>query len=189
MNILGILGSPRSKGNTELLLDKVLEGAVSKGARTDKIILNNLDISPCQECENMDDTGGCIIRDEMAVVYEKIKKTDILILASPIFFGSLSAQTKIMIDRFQCAWRARYILKKDNGYKRIRSALLLVEGSKREDFFLNAESIAKNFFSIVNAEYKHKLFCPGVDDKGDILKHSDCIKKAIELGYEISSKG
>ena len=97
MKVLGINGSPRIGGNTDILLDRVLEGAKSKGAKTEKIILNKLKFSPCQECENLPDDGSCIVEDDMKAIYEKIKDIDSLILASPIFFGSLSAQTKMMM--------------------------------------------------------------------------------------------
>ena len=185
MKILGISGSPRISGNTDILLDKILEGAKSKGASIDKVILNKLKFSPCQECENMRDDGECIVQDDMQGLYKKIKETDVLILASPIFFGSLSAQTKMMIDRFQCAWRAKYILKKDTGYKKKKGVFISVEGSDRKDFFENARSIVKNLFATINAGYKEELFCPGVDEKRSILKHPDCLKKASDLGAVI----
>ena len=101
MNILGINGSPRIGGNTDILLDKALEGAKDKGAVIEKIILNTFKFSPCQECENIKDDGTCIVEDDMQIIYKKIEEADAVILASPIFFGSLSAQTKMMIDRFQ----------------------------------------------------------------------------------------
>ena len=112
MKVLGINGSPRIGGNTDILLDKVLEGAESRGAQTEKVILNRLKFSPCQECENMRDDGTCLVEDDMQPLYKKIGEADAIVLASPIFFGSLSAQTKMMVDRFQCLWRAKYILKK-----------------------------------------------------------------------------
>lgn len=187
--ILGISGSPRIGGNTDILLDKVLDGARSKGADVEKIILNKLKFSSCQECEDMRDDGSCLVQDDMQDVYKKIKDADVLVLSSPIFFGSLSAQTKMMIDRFQCAWRAKYILKKDIGYKKIKGAFISVEGSDRKDFFANAKSIIKNFFVVINVNYEEEIFCPGVDGKGAILKHPDCLKKAFELGMNIVKGG
>lgn len=187
MKVLGINGSPRINGNTDLLLDKVLEGAESKGAETEKITLNKLKFSPCQECENIGDSGECIIHDDMHEVYKKIKDADILVLASPIFFGSLSAQTKMMIDRFQCIWHLKYMLNKDTGYKRKKAVFISVEGSNRDDFFENAKSIARNLFTTINADYEGELFCSGVDKKASILNHPGCLKKAFELGARIAS--
>lgn len=187
MKVLGINGSPRIGGNTDILLDKVLEGARSKGALTEKTILNELKFSPCQECADIKDDGGCILGDDMQQLYDKIRTTDVLIIASPIFFGSLTAQTKMMIDRFQCAWKAKFVLKKDIGYKKVKGAFISVEGSDRKDFFENAKSIIKNLFAIVNIDYKAELFCSRIDDKGDIQKRTDCLEKAFKLGVKMVS--
>ncbi|MBU1147474.1 MAG: flavodoxin family protein [Candidatus Omnitrophica bacterium] len=184
---LGINGSPRMGGNTDILLDKVLEGARSKGTLTEKVILNELKFSPCQECENIKDDGGCILGDDMQQLYDKIRTTDVLIIASPIFFGSLTAQTKMMIDRFQCTWKAKFVLKKDIGYKKVKGAFISVEGSDRRDFFENAKAIIKNLFAIINVDYKAELFCSRIDDKGDIQKRTDCLEKAFKLGVKMVS--
>ena len=186
VSILGINGSPRIGGNTDILLDKVLEGARAKGAKIEKIILNTLKFSPCQECSELRDDGTCIVEDDMQTLYKKIKEADAVVLASPIFFGSLTAQTKMMIDRFQCVWRAKYILKKDVFKKKRKGAFISVEASTREDFFDNARSIVKNLFATIDADYKEELLCPGVDEKGRILKYPDVLKKAFELGERIS---
>jgi len=186
MKILGISASPRIEGNTDLLLGKVLQGAGSKGADTEKIILNNLKFVPCQECAKMADDGGCLVNDDMQLVYKKIKEADAIVLASPVFFGSLSAQSKMMIDRFQCAWRAKYVLKKDNGYKKIPGAFISVEGSKRKDFFENSRAIAKNFFATINASYKYELLCPSIEAKRDILAHPVYLKKAFDIGVKLA---
>jgi len=187
MKVLGINGSPRIGGNTDILLDKVLEGAESKGAETEKIILNKLKFSPCQECEGTRDDGECIIHDDMHELYRKIKDADVLVLASPVFFGSLSAQTKMMIDRFQCVWRLKYALNKDTDYKKKKAAFISVEGSNREDFFKNASSIVKNLFVTINADYQEELFCSGVDKKAGILNHQGCLKKAFDIGAKLTS--
>ena len=187
MKVLGINGSPRIGGNTDILLDKALEAAKSKGAQTEKIILNTLKFVPCQECANLKDDGSCIVNDDMQMVYKKLAQADAVIVASPIFFGSLTAQVKMMIDRFQCIWRAKYMLKKEIFTKKKKGAFIAVEASTREDFFENAKSIVKHLFASINAGYQYELFCPGVDEKAAILKHPVCLNKAMELGRDISS--
>lgn len=187
MYVLGLNGSPRPGGNTDILLDKALEGAGSKGAKTEKIVLNLLKFSPCQECGHRRDDGACLVEDDMQRVYQKINKAEAIILASPIFFGSLSSQTKMMIDRFQCAWRAKYISGQEVFKKKKIGAFISVEGSTRKDFFENARAIVKNLFATINARYQEELFCPGVDAKAAILKHPDYLKKAFILGEKIAS--
>lgn len=186
MFILGINGSPRIGGNTDILLDRVLVGAMISGANTEKIVINSLTFSPCQECKNTRDDGVCIIEDDMQIIYKKVKEANAIILASPIFFGSLTAQMKMMIDRFQCIWKAKYIYKKDL-YKTMRTgAFICVAASKRRDFFNNAKSIVRNFFKVISVDYKEDLFCQGVDEKGEILKHPEFLKSAFELGERIA---
>ncbi len=185
MKVLGINGSPRIGGNTDVLLDNALKGAQNKGAWVEKIVLNNLQFSPCQECENMPDDGFCIIKDDMQTVYRKIEEADAIILASPIFFGSLSAQTKMMIDRFQCIWRAKNMFKKQVFEKRKIGAFISVQGSSRKDFFDNARSIVKNFFVTINADYKEELFCSGIDERDAILRHPELLKTAFNLGEKL----
>ncbi|MEW5766727.1 MAG: flavodoxin family protein [bacterium] len=186
MMILGLNGSPRIGGNTDILLENALSGAKDKGAKVEKVILNTLKFSPCQECENIRRVGVCQIKDDMQILYPKIEKAEAIILASPIFFGSLSAQTKMMIDRFQCVWAAkktRPLEKKKPG------AFLCVEATTRKDFFDNARSIVRNIFAVMDVALKEELLCSGVEEKGSIREHPDVLKKAFELGSRIASDG
>jgi multimeric flavodoxin WrbA len=189
MKVLAIIGSPRKGGNTDTLLDKALEGANANGAETEKIVLNDLKFSPCQETEydNVNDEGLSVIDDDIQLVFRKLAGSDALILASPIFFGSLSAQTKMMIDRFQCVWLAKNMLHKDVFPKKQKGAFISVEASDREDFFENARSIVRHFFATTNVHYEEELFCPGMEKKGDALKRPDLLEKAFELGKRIAS--
>jgi multimeric flavodoxin WrbA len=184
MKILGILGSPRKGGNSDTLLDKALEGAKSAGAEIEKIVLDDLDISPVreEEYEKVNDEGFSVVDDDMELVFGKIREADAVVLASPVFFGSLSAQTKTMIDRFQCVWLAKNILKKDMFPTRKKGAFICVEATDREDFFQNARAIVRHFFATVNIEYGKELFCPGCDKKGAVLQRAECLEEAFELG-------
>ncbi|MFA5145982.1 MAG: flavodoxin family protein [Candidatus Omnitrophota bacterium] len=184
MKILGIGGSPRKGGNTDILLDKALEGAGSAGASVEKIVLNDLEFKPCQECGGCRKTGACVIRDGMCAIYDKIKEADGLILASPVFFGSLSAQMKTMIDRFQCAWIKKYMLKIRDGKKR-RGIFLSAGGYDKNDFFENARQIVKVFFKTIDTEYAGELFCGRIEDAGDINKRPDLLERAFRLGYQL----
>lgn len=183
MYILGIGGSPRKGGNSDILLEKALEGARSAGSKTEKIILNDLSFKPCQECGGCDRTGSCVIRDDMVLVYTKVEEADALIIASPIFFGSLSAQTKAMIDRFQCAWIARNILKRPVAPGKRRSGAFLCTGAfAKAAFFENAKSVVRIFFATLDVRYAGETFCGGVDEKGSVRKRPEVIAKARAIG-------
>ena len=186
--ILGISGSPRIGGNTDILIEKALEGARAAGGKTKKMILNDLDLSPCQEIEyeKVNSNGYSVIHDDIHLIYQAIQECHALILASPIFFGSISAQTKIMIDRFQNVWVSNNILNKPVFTQKKEGAFLCVAGSQRNDFFENARFIVKNFFYTINFRYEKDLFCPGTDRRGDILFHTECLIRAFELGRSIA---
>ena len=94
---------------------------------------------------------------------------------------------KMMIDRFQCVWRAKNIGKKEV-YKKRKGGFISVEASLRRDFFDNAKAIVKNFFAAVDVDYREELFCSGIDEKGKILKHPHFLRKAFELGRELSQE-
>ncbi|MEG3056021.1 MAG: flavodoxin family protein [Methanoculleus sp.] len=111
IKVLGISGSPRRHGNTETLLDAVLDGARDAGAEVEKIILRTLDYASCQGCNACHRTGVCIIEDEITPVFEAIARADILIVASPIYSMGITAELKGLIDRTQYIWARKFILK------------------------------------------------------------------------------
>ncbi|MEW5759050.1 MAG: flavodoxin family protein [Candidatus Omnitrophota bacterium] len=188
MQILAINGSPRIRGNTAILLDRILEGAESRGVKIEKINLSELKINFCKECDTVRIASLCNMKDDMRIIFKKIKQADVIIIGSPIFFGSLTGQLKTMIDRFQCFWLAKYIFKKNlfRDHKKRIGVFVSCSAAERKDFFSNAKAIIKNFFATISVEYKYEFFCGGIDKKGDILEHSDIIKKAFDLGKRIS---
>ena len=186
MKVLGISASPRRGGNTEILLDRALEGAASRGAATEKVILNELRYKPCQECGGCSSTGVCVIHDDMRLIYAKLSNADAIIVSSPIFFGTISAQLKAMIDRHQCSWISKYVLKKCSLSRKMRKgAFLCVGGSGVRKFFEHAKKIVRIFFATLDIAYTHELFYPGIDDKGGILKNKKALDEAYEIGRGI----
>jgi multimeric flavodoxin WrbA len=191
MKILGINGSPRKRGNTSLLLDKALEGTGARQGERETIWLEELDIHPCREVEydTVDARGLSPVKDDMHVVYKKVEESDVLLIASPIFFGSLTAQTKIMIDRFQCVWVAKNIKKMEVFTQKKPGAFICTEATHRKDFFQNAKFIIKNFFHILNIRYSGELFCPGLEEKGDVKRFPEFLERAFQLGQSLSTMG
>ncbi len=99
MKTIGILGSAREGGNTEILLDVALDEAGKDGGTASKIALRDMDIAPCDGCMGCAPTGECIIRDDMQEVYQGILEADAIIWASPVYYWSMSGLTKIALDR------------------------------------------------------------------------------------------
>lgn len=147
-----------------------------------------MDIKPCQNCGGCDDTGECIIHDDMDKIYEAIPRADRIVLASPIFFFGLSAQTKIMIDRCQSFWCQRYLLKKTFVSERYgrRGLLLLVGGMKSEIGIQCGGATAKAFFRSISVPEHETLSFLGIDAKGAILDHPTALREGYEAGTRLA---
>lgn len=190
IKVVAFLGSPRKNGNTELLVKEAVRGVEESGFEVQRFNLNLMNISPCQNCGGCDDTGICIIEDEMVQVYDAIRAANRIILASPIFFSGLSAQAKIMIDRCQCFWCKKYLLKKpppEGKYGR-KGLLILVCGMKKEIGVRCGEVTAKAFFRTISVTEYKTLSYTGVDAKGAILQHPTALKEVYEAGKSLCSE-
>lgn len=187
LKVLGIMGSPRFGGNSDLLLDSALKGAKEGGAEIEKIRLCDLDISPCSECHGCDETGECIQNDDMQLLYPKLIEADRLFLASPIFFMGLSAQTKAFIDRCQCIWIRRYKLKQTIGKGREfrKGFFMSVGGSKSPEKFFGAVRTVKAFFASLDFTYEKELLIAGIDEKGAVANHPTALDEAMKIGGEL----
>jgi multimeric flavodoxin WrbA len=188
LKVLGIFGSPRRGGNTEILLEEALKGAEKEGAEVERLHLTDFTITPCKECHGCDKTGNCVILDDMQKIYPKLLEADVIILASPIFFYGLTAWAKALVDRCQAFWSSKYLLKNPSlgkkGKKR-KGFLISVGGTKGQRVFEGAILTAKYFFDVLNAEYVGELVFREIDAKGDILKHPEAIQQAFETGRRL----
>ena len=99
--VLVILGSPRRRGNSSTLAARISRGAKSAGAEVETLFLQNLKISPCRACDTCQkhDSKGCAIKDDMQKIYPKLIRADAWVIASPVYWFTMSAQTKIFMDR------------------------------------------------------------------------------------------
>jgi multimeric flavodoxin WrbA len=191
MKTLAFLGSPRKDGNTELLLKEAIRG-IRESSPSDVTVfnLNLMNIRPCQDCGGCDKSGECILEDDMSKIYPEIRAADRLILASPIFFFGLSAQSKAMIDRCQSFWCEKYLLRKPipPGEFGRKGLLILVGGMKKEVGIECGDATAKAFFRTVSVPEHKVLSFLGVDAKGAILAHPTALKEAFAAGRDLASR-
>lgn len=188
MKVLGLFGSPRRGGNTEILLEEALKGAEREGAEIERLYLSDLKITPCTECHGCDETGDCVILDEMQKIYPKLLEADIIILASPIFFYGVTAWAKALIDRSQALWAKKYLVNDPSmgkRGKRRKGFFISVGATKGQKVFEGAILTVKYFFDTLNAEYTGELLYRGVDGKGEILKHPKALEQAREAGRKL----
>ena len=186
IRVLGIAGSPRRQGNTETLLDRFLAGAESAGAQVEKIVLARLKIGGCIACDGCWDDGHCVVQDDFQPVYDKLVTGDVIALAAPLNFWNLPAQVKALVDRSQCQWARKFVLKAPlvatpAGHARRRGVFICVGGSPKLHFDGVIRTV-KAFFAVHEADYWGALLYGHVDAKGDILKHPTASQEAFDLG-------
>jgi multimeric flavodoxin WrbA len=187
MKAVAFLGSPRKDGNTDLLLQSAVRGVEELGVNVSIFRLNDMHLIPCQNCGGCDETGECVLQDDMSMIYPEIRSADRIILASPIFFFGVSAQAKIMIDRCQSFWCEKYLLKKplpEGTYGR-KGLLLLVGGMKKERGVECSSATVTAFFRTISVKEHKTLSFLGIDAKGAILEHPSAMEEVFRAGKDL----
>lgn len=168
---MGLFGSSRRGGNTDLLLERMLRGVEEQGALVEQIYARQLDISPCRECLGCLLTGKCVVEeDDMQSPYPRLIRVWGLILASPIFFYGVTAQVEALIDRCQALWIRKYRLKDPVGPLRGgqgRGFFISVGGAKGEALFDGARLTVRYFFDTLD------LVLGGIVLPGDRCQRGD----------------
>ena len=181
--ILVLLGSPRKKGNSTTLANQIVAGAESAGATAEKIFLHGKDISPCQACYacQRPDSKGCAIDDEMQPIYGKLIEADGWVIASPVYWFSMSAQTKLFLDR--CFALPAY---KKDAFTGKRIAIAMSYGD--EDAFnsgcVNALRTFQDSARYVGANLVGMVY-GSAEKPGEIKANDALMRQAVALGKKL----
>jgi multimeric flavodoxin WrbA len=183
MKILGILGSPRMGGNSDILLDQALAGCKDAGAEVEKIVLCQKKISGCMNCEKCNETGICVIKDDMPEIHKKILDADAIIHSCPVYFWSMTAQMKAYLDRwcafFDAEWRWHKAYYPKMKGKRI--GLITVCGDPDVSV---ADPIVHTFKTTADTTKLHWIgaVMASATAKGEIAGNDTAKREAYELG-------
>jgi len=174
MFVLGLQGSPRKKGNTNYLIKTFMNEAEKSGARTHVLEVAEKNIVPCIGCGVCEKKGFCVTKDDDMTlqIYPLLRKADVIVLASPIYFYSVTAQLKALIDRSQTLWSRKYRLKIEDPKRKTRRGFLLALGAtKGKNLFEGVKLTAQYFFDAVRASYEGSLTYWQIEHPGDMEKH------------------
>ncbi len=188
---LVIYGSPRKNGNTDILLKELIKGIKdgSDKIKIEEIYLSDLNIYFCRGCRACNQSGRCVIEDDMQDLHIKLQEANYIILGSPIFFYTVTAQSKAMIDRCQASWAKKYLLKQRQSDKmkgKRGGWFVSVGATKGKKLFEGAILTMKYFFDTMDVPYRGNLLVKGMDEKGDVLNHPQILSQAYQLGKEIA---
>jgi len=187
MKVLGIVGSPRKNGNTEVLVKEALDSARRLGASTEMVKVSDMNIMPCDGCETCDITDECKIEDDMQSLYAKLLQADGIIFGSPVYFWGVTAQAKAIIDRTFVFRRERKLRNKVAGAVVVaRSGGASTAFSALSDFFSLHRMIPARSIGPRTEEELAKEWGGGViayaDKPGEVKKDKQALAKAQSLG-------
>ncbi len=185
MKILAFQGSPRFGGNTDLLLSAFLREAEAAGAEVRRYDLYRMNFQGCIECGGCDRTGECVLEDDLAPVYAEILSARVIVLASPIFFYNITAQTQALVERSQALWVRKYVLKNLPEGER-HGIFLSLGATKGKKLFEGVQRVVRYFFDAVGVRYEGGLFYRGVEKRGAIREHPTALAEAEALGRAIA---
>lgn len=187
--IIGLLGSPLTGGNTAKLLDMALEGAKDAGCQVEKIEVIKLNLQACREIFYCREHEECAIKDDMAAMYQKFRNLDGLIIATPVMTMGIPGLLKSFMDRFQVFYMAKYLRKKPMVSKEKiphRKGLYLgISGMNVPYVFDGAKLTMKAFFQIIDVSYWDDLLINDMDTIQDLTTRPEFLKEAYKKGYEL----
>jgi multimeric flavodoxin WrbA len=189
IKVIGISGSPHRHGNTETLLDSFSDGAKTAGASVEKIVLRDLDYSPCRGCNACHKTGECIVKDDAITLFDKILKADAIAVASPIYSMGITAELKGLIDRGQYLWARKFILKTlyfpNDHIVRHKGIFISTAGLSWDNVFDAAFPAITAFFNGVGFEYYDNIIANNMDQFKGIKNHPTALREAFEKGQKV----
>lgn len=188
--IVAIYGSPRRGGNSARLTDQAVEGARQAGATVETVVLRDLHISPCLEIYGCRKDGRCVIKDDFQGLYDLCLASDAMILSSPIFFYTVSAHTKIMMDRFQSLWVKKYQIDqvKFGQWTPKRKGLFISVGATHgKKLFEGVLLTVRYFMDVLDMELSQSLLYRGLDQQGEVDGHPEYLQEAREAGAALAA--
>lgn len=189
IRVLGLSGSPHRHGNTETLLDAFLDGARDAEAGVEKVILKELNYTPCRGCNTCHKTGDCVVKDQAIPLFENILAVDCLAVASPIYSMGITAELKGLIDRAQYIWARKFILKTlyfpDELIRSHKGIFISTAGLSWDNVFDAAFPAVTAFFNTIGFEYYDNIIANEMDRYKGISGHPTALTEARKKGTKV----
>jgi len=175
--VLGIVGSPRRGGNTEILVDEALRGAQEAGAQTEKVILSTLQIGPCRGCDACGKTGRCVQQDDLPALLERMEQSQVWVLGTPVYYWGPTAQFKAFVDRW-------YGAGKIVTFEGKRVILMIPLGSGDAHDARYTVGMLEDALAWQKSDIVATVVAPGVFERGIVREHPDILAAARRAGRE-----
>ena len=173
-NILGIVGSPRKGGNTDILVDTILSGAEDAGANTEKVVLSDLLILPCKACDSCQKTGKCVLNDDMNDLSKKLDQYQIWVLGTPVYWWGPTAQMKAFVDRW---YGFNY-----QGFSGKDIILAIPSGGGGRSYSQYVVDMFSDIIDYIGMNLIGTILAPGVGSRGAVRQHQSILNEAKQIG-------
>jgi multimeric flavodoxin WrbA len=194
--VLIMLGSPRKKGNSAILAKEVAKGAKAQGARVETLYLHGMNIRPCSACEACQASlkKDCVIDDDMKALYPKVRKADAIVYATPVYWFTVTAQTKLFIDRSYALGMTKevqgptgpdYVTESDLAGKNIGVVLTYGDTDPFSSGGVNALRTFQDMFRYIGSPIVGMVY-GSATGAGEIESNAKVMKEAYELGRQIA---
>jgi len=183
--VLGLCGSARREGNTDLLIREVLRGAADGGAKVESICLSDLSIKPCTGCNHCKTHDNCIILDDMSMLLEEVLQSSAVIIGSPVYMGQVTGQTKVFLDRLYQLRRGDRTLKEDGSH--IRGAVVAVCGAPSHEHPQATLATLRVLFRYLDQPKVWELVGTSLGPKGIVKERVGLLEDAYELGRKLAT--
>jgi multimeric flavodoxin WrbA len=179
--ILGVIGSPRKKGNTHVLVSQILSGAESQGFVQDQVFLNDLHIEECIGCHACWKIGSCVKQDDMSILYQKILESQVIVFGTPVYWYGPTALMKGFIDRF-----VYYNCPQNRPKIKGKCAVIVIPFEEQD---MKAVNPVIDFFetslNYLEMNIMGKIIVPGVTLRGEVKNKPEYLEKAYHLGKSL----
>lgn len=183
MKVIGIVGSPRKNGNTNVLVQQVLEGATEAGAETRTFILNEMDYRGCQGCDYCKSHDKCKLEDDLMEVFDELALADGIVFGSPIYFGQFTGQMRLFLDRCYSLINADFSPRLPAGKKAV---IIGTQGAPEPAAFKGVyEEFGGQISSFMQMEVKDILIGVGYHVPGEVKGNSELMEKAKNAGFNL----
>jgi multimeric flavodoxin WrbA len=176
------VGSPKVDGNTAKLVNAILEGAAENGAETVTYNLASLDIKGCDACHRCQETGCCVIDDDMQELYRQIEEADAVVLGSPVYMWQMTAQTKLLIDRMTAFLKPNFSSRLD--HKKL--ILVFTQGIPDRDAFNWYFEYTAGVLYYLGFDVLETIVAAGTDNL-EVAFRPRLLEKSRDLGKLISA--
>jgi multimeric flavodoxin WrbA len=189
MKIVALLGSPRLEGNSAFIAERFLESARKLGAETQSFALNTLQYRGCQACYACKlKTERCVLRDDLTEVLDAVRLAETLVLASPVYYGDVTAQMKGFIDRTYCYFRPEYKTRTTDRSRLAPGKTLVfiqTQGHPDEKVFADVFPRYEFFLKMHGFGETHLIRSCGLSDPSDVRSREEVLKQADEVAARV----